>query len=383
MPFVSDIFEYTGGSAPGPAGTPISSAKRITRDDDLKSALNTTTSIARGGTNAISAVSAADNLSTVSSSIASATTTDLATATGVNVTITGTTTITGLGTVQTGARRNLLFGGALTLTHNGTSLILPTGANITTAAGDIFKFESLGSGNWRCVGYLLASGESLAIDIVGDLTPQLGGPLSTNAHALYWSKGSDVSSATSLALGIDGNSFDITGTTTITSIDTWAVGGVALIHFDGILTLTHHATNLILQGGANITTAVGDMAIIHEYASGDWRVMYFRADGTAIVGSSSFTLEYISPDQTITSAGTITLTHGLGVLPKTVVLDLICTTAEVGYSVGDVISMNTGFDTSSNRGVSIIKTSTELILRYRSEERRVGKECRSRWSPYH
>ena len=24
-----------------------------------------------------------------------------------------------------------------------------------------------------------------------------------------------------------------------------------------------------------------------------------------------------------------------------------------------------------------------FILSYRSEERRVGKECRSRWSPYH
>ena len=24
-----------------------------------------------------------------------------------------------------------------------------------------------------------------------------------------------------------------------------------------------------------------------------------------------------------------------------------------------------------------------LIVMYRSEERRVGKECRSRWSPYH
>ena len=24
-----------------------------------------------------------------------------------------------------------------------------------------------------------------------------------------------------------------------------------------------------------------------------------------------------------------------------------------------------------------------FISRYRSEERRVGKECRSRWSPYH
>ena len=30
----------------------------------------------------------------------------------------------------------------------------------------------------------------------------------------------------------------------------------------------------------------------------------------------------------------------------------------------------------------ILKTNAWLVL-YRSEERRVGKECRSRWSPYH
>jgi len=30
-----------------------------------------------------------------------------------------------------------------------------------------------------------------------------------------------------------------------------------------------------------------------------------------------------------------------------------------------------------------IMSSVGLLLMYRSEERRVGKECRSRWSPYH
>ena len=34
----------------------------------------------------------------------------------------------------------------------------------------------------------------------------------------------------------------------------------------------------------------------------------------------------------------------------------------------------TGFD---------IEMATECAARMRSEERRVGKECRSRWSPYH
>ena len=86
--------------------------------------------------------------------IASATTADLSTVSTEEGTITGTTTITGLGAAPAGTVRNVYFGGALTLTHNGTSLILPTGANITTAAGDRASFVSLGSGNWRCVSYL-------------------------------------------------------------------------------------------------------------------------------------------------------------------------------------------------------------------------------------
>ena len=67
------------------------------------------------------------------------------------ITISGTTTITSLGTIAAGIERVLIFSGILVLTHNATSLILPTGANITTVAGDAFTFRSEGSGNWRCV----------------------------------------------------------------------------------------------------------------------------------------------------------------------------------------------------------------------------------------
>ena len=72
--------------------------------------------------------------------------------TGDYINITGTTTITSFGTIAAGIERTLLFSGALILTHNATSLILPTGANITTLAGDVFTFRSEGSGNWRCTG---------------------------------------------------------------------------------------------------------------------------------------------------------------------------------------------------------------------------------------
>lgn len=94
--------------------------------------------------------------------VASATTCDIGAAASNYVRITGTTTITGLGTVASGVRRHVVFGGALTLTHNGTSLILPNaGSNITTAAGDTALFISEGSGNWRCQDYQKADGTPL------------------------------------------------------------------------------------------------------------------------------------------------------------------------------------------------------------------------------
>lgn len=95
--------------------------------------------------------------------VASATTCDIGAAASNYVRVTGTTTITGLGTIASGVRRQVVFAGILTLTHNATSLILPTGATITTAAGDCALFESEGSGNWRCVNYQRANGQPLTM----------------------------------------------------------------------------------------------------------------------------------------------------------------------------------------------------------------------------
>jgi hypothetical protein len=97
--------------------------------------------------------------------IASATTTDLAGATGNYVHITGTTTIEEFGTVSVGVPFRLVFDGILQLTHDATKLILPTEANITTAAGDRCEVVSLGSGNFRCLWYQRASGLPLDAEL--------------------------------------------------------------------------------------------------------------------------------------------------------------------------------------------------------------------------
>ena len=39
------------------------------------------------------------------------------------------------------------------------------------------------------------------------------------------------------------------------------------------------------------------------------------------------------------------------------------------------------YDSDCNLGV--LDGKTVAVIGFRSEERRVGKECRSRWSPYH
>lgn len=92
-------------------------------------------------------------------SIASAATTDIGSTGSTNVQITGTTTITSLGA---SANVNqplyfLKFTGALTLTYNATSLILPGAANVVTAANDTAFALYLGSGNWQVVQFTRAA----------------------------------------------------------------------------------------------------------------------------------------------------------------------------------------------------------------------------------
>lgn len=74
-----------------------------------------------------------------------------------NITISGTTTITSFDNVAEGTLRFINFSGAMLLTYNATSLILPGAANITTSVNDSAIFKSLGGGNWQCLFYQYAS----------------------------------------------------------------------------------------------------------------------------------------------------------------------------------------------------------------------------------
>lgn len=181
-------------------------------------------------------------------------------------------------------------------------------------------------------------------------------------------KGADVASATALTLGTDGNAFDVTGTVTVTSIGTLGVGTVVILHFDGALTFTHHATDLILPGGANITTAAGDIATLYEYATGDWRCIgYSRASGLPIIANeiSEARNYFESSEQTVTADTLLQVAHGLGAVPKSVEVYLRCKTTDAGYSANDEIKWSSTGSTSATTDygatVSADATNVEII----------------------
>ena len=180
---------------------------------------------------------------------------------------------------------------------------------------------------------------------------------------LIQTKGGDIASATALTLGKDGNQFDVTGTTTITSIATQGIGSLVTLHFDGALTFTHHSTNLILPGAANITTAAGDIAVMYEYASADWRcVSYTKASGAAVV-AGGFTL---ATEQATTSGTSVTF----GSIPSGTKMIIIMfegvslsASVAVDVTIGDAGGLETlGYVAVSTTAVGVDITSTAEFL---------------------
>ena len=264
-------------------------------------------------------------------SIASAATTAIGGTTSDKVSITGTTTITSFGTVAAGVSRKGRFTGALTLTHNATSLIIPGGSNKTTAAGDRFEAVSLGSGNWVVYWYepAAAAGGSGTVTSAAMTVPSIlsvsGSPITTSgtfavtlatqtANTVFAGATSggaatpafralvaadmpagfgtvnsaeeSIASASTTAIGgTTSDKVSITGTTTITSFGTVAAGVLRRGRFTGALTLTHNATSLIIPGGANKTTAAGDRFEAVSLGSGNWVVYWYVTAAAAPAGT--------------------------------------------------------------------------------------------------
>jgi len=76
------------------------------------------------------------------------------------------------------------------------------------------------------------------------------------------------------------------------------------------------------------------------------------------------TQSYTSTDQVITSAGALTLTHGLSNTPQRVSFQLICQTGEFGYTAGDIVNCNDQADEGQDTGMAVIVDATNVLIRY-------------------
>lgn len=256
------------------------------------------------------------------SDIASATSTAIGAATGEFVDVTGTTTITSFDTIAAGIVRTVRFTGALTLTHNATSLILPGSANITTANGDTAIFRSLGSGNWKCIAYQPVNGSTVTGTFV-DSGFRITG--SSDATKL-------------IAFEVDTN---IPTATTVTVTPQSTSGTMALVQGQ-IQPITASVGSNALTITLNPTSLAFRSATI---GSGTINV---RAINTAIsvVVSSGSTLGTVNAIQSrlivlaIDNAGTVELAvvnlAGLTALDET---GVITTTAEGGAGAADSINI--------------------------------------------
>lgn len=207
-----------------------------------------------------------------------------------------------------------------------------------------------------------------------------------------WANEVTVASATTIDLTAAGsNQFKLTGTVPIEGA-TMPQGAVIKCRAAAATPLIN-SISFNVQGGANYACTPGDWLEFKKDADGNIHVSISRiVENINLINDSSqastsdvkpatpawikallnlfvkFSKEYISLEQTITSAGTLTLAHGLGVEPKFFSAKLICKTNDNGFSANQKLPINIAINSElSDQGVAVyIDDTTNIRVKFGS-----------------
>ncbi|WP_206438759.1 hypothetical protein [Mesorhizobium sp. M7D.F.Ca.US.005.01.1.1] len=140
------------------------------------------------------------------------------------------------------------------------------------------------------------------------------------------------------------------------------------------LSTVYQGASAVLTALAGIGTAVaGD--VIYASGAGTWAR---RAKGTALqallMNSAAtapvwttlpFSRSFESSQQVMTNGGALTLAHGMTVAPTLYAAFIVCTTADIGFSVGDETAINPGPDreNGSGLGINLVADATNVTVR--------------------
>ncbi len=120
-------------------------------------------------------------------------------------------------------------------------------------------------------------------------------PISYGPSPRNWLKGQDVASASTLAIGTDGNTFDVTGAVQIDYISTKALrpGHTILLKFEGAPNLNHNASSvpantasMLLSGDVDFPTSAGNIIELW-YDGTNWREITRNTSSGTGGGSSA------------------------------------------------------------------------------------------------
>ncbi|MFK3971125.1 hypothetical protein ACI2KS_10400 [Pseudomonas sp. NPDC087358] len=195
--------------------------------------------------------------------------------------------------VSYGAIRRFVFTG-VTVLHNSSTMILFTSADITTAAGDVALFESLGGANWRMIDFARFSGAPLLSAGASDPTklPLVGGKMTgaiNEANPVSLVIGATVSNTVDLGSSAS-NTVLVSGSGPLQFLGNASRGTTRRIQFNTAVTISN-TSRIILPSGADIVTAVGDTAeFINVDDTNIWKCLWYqRASGTSLVGAPDST----------------------------------------------------------------------------------------------
>jgi hypothetical protein len=286
--------------------------------------------------------------------IASATTTDLGAVVGLMHDITGTTTITSFGTVSAGIWKLVKFEGALTLTHNATSLILPNAANITTADGDTALAFSEGSGNWRIHSYAGKNAYHSTLTTSGAVTTNtiLSAATTANVFNTVATTVNAFGAATTLTIGAATSDTTYTGQSfTLTGANSTDNTVFAVTNTSNAAAASHSYVDVSVGG----TTSTGDPHIRLTIPSGtSW---YAGVDNSAsdvfIIGTGTA----VGTTPALTLTGTTSATFAGDVLVSGIhLVGTVTDGAGIGLGVSSQTVYSAGLDSAS-----IMKNETALI----------------------
>jgi hypothetical protein len=183
-----------------------------------------------------------------------------------------------------------------------------------------------------------------------------------------------VSCTTFTSTGIDDNAtaerFQISDTTIVVGPNT-AASSYAIHRFvnDGDVRISgglagNTGANMVLFGGAHATLANdillragGLNQLQYDDSASSWD---FQSND--VLAPNLLTGKFKSSDQVITSAGLLTLAHGLGAEPELLQISLKAVNAVLGYSVGEETPANPSI--GNGRGPAITKDGTDVKIRF-------------------